>query len=81
MTLSRTEHTRLSQNLRAKKWARIGWQHPKLVLTTKVMFMYTLYISAWQSVAFPGFAAPVVCGFKLAALCQYDTQVHMGACE
>jgi hypothetical protein len=34
------------------------------------MFMNTLYISAWRSVAFPGFAAPV-CGFKHAALSQY----------
>jgi hypothetical protein len=32
--------------------------------------MNTLYISAWRSVAFPGFAAPV-CGFKHAALSQY----------
>ena len=34
------------------------------------MFMNTLYISAWRSVAFPEFATPV-CGFKRAALSQY----------
>ena len=76
MTLSRTEHTRLSQNLRAKKWARIGWQHLHLVLTAKAMFMNAYIFQHGEVFEFPGFAARV-CGFKLATLTVSKLQIKL----
>ena len=50
-------------SLRAKKWARIGRQHPKLVLTAEVMFMHAYILQHGEVFEFPGFAARV-CGFS-----------------